>query len=49
MAAREAADRPASEIVKHVTDSIRDHTGQTPQFDDMTLIIIKRQSMEPER
>jgi len=48
VAARAAARRPASEIVKHINDSIRDHTGQTPQSDDMTLIVIKRQSMKPE-
>ena len=44
-AARASARRPAAEIVTQVTDSIRDHTGQTPQFDDMTLIVLKRQNM----
>jgi sigma-B regulation protein RsbU (phosphoserine phosphatase) len=43
VSARAAARRPTAEIVRHITDNIRDHTGQTPQFDDMTLIIIKRQ------
>jgi len=47
VAARAAARRPTPEIVRHITDSIRDHTGQTPQFDDMTLIVIKRQSLKP--
>ena len=47
VAARAAARRPAAEIVRHITDSIRDHTGQTPQFDDMTLIVLKRQSLKP--
>jgi sigma-B regulation protein RsbU (phosphoserine phosphatase) len=42
VAARAAARRPANEIVGHIRDTIRDHTGQTPQFDDMTLIVIKR-------
>jgi sigma-B regulation protein RsbU (phosphoserine phosphatase) len=46
VAARAAARRPAPEIVSHITANIRDHTGQTPQFDDMTLIIIKRQTMK---
>lgn len=49
VAARAAARRPADEIVRHVTDNIRDHTGQTPQFDDMTLIILKRQNMKAGR
>lgn len=47
IAARAAARRPTPEIVRHITDSIRDHTGQTPQFDDMTLIVLKRQSLKP--
>jgi len=49
VAPRAAARRPADEIVRHVTDNIRDHTGQTPQFDDMTLIILKRQNMKAGR
>ncbi len=47
VAARAAARRPVPDIVRHITTSIRDHTGQTPQFDDMTLIILKRQTMKP--
>lgn len=47
VAARAAARRPVPDIVSHITTSIRDHTGQTPQFDDMTLIILKRQTMPP--
>lgn len=42
VAARTAARQPAPAIVRQITDNIRDHTGQTPQFDDMTLIILKR-------
>ena len=42
VAARAAARRPAAEVVRHITDNIRDHTGQTAQFDDMTLIVLKR-------
>lgn len=49
VAARTSARRSASEIVQHVTDNIRDHTGQTAQFDDMTLIIVKRQTMKAGR
>ena len=47
VAARAAARRPAADIISHITGNIRDHTGQTPQFDDMTLIILKRHSMKP--
>lgn len=46
VAARAAARRPAGDLVKHITDNIRDHTGQTPQFDDMTLIVLKRHAMK---
>ncbi len=46
VAARAAARRPSADIVQHITDSINDHTGQTPQFDDMTLMIIKRQAIK---
>jgi serine phosphatase RsbU (regulator of sigma subunit)/putative methionine-R-sulfoxide reductase with GAF domain len=42
VAARAAARQPAPAIVRQITDNIRDHTGQTAQFDDMTLIIMKR-------
>ena len=39
---RSAAGLRAPAIVRQITDNIRDHTGQTAQFDDMTLIILKR-------
>ncbi len=42
VAARAAARRPAGDVVRQITDNIRDHTGQTAQFDDMTLIVLKR-------
>jgi len=42
VAARAAARQPAAAIVRQITDNIRDHTGQTAQFDDMTLIVLKR-------
>lgn len=47
VAARAAARRPATDIIRHITDSIADHAGETPQFDDMTLIVIKRQALKP--
>ncbi len=42
VAARAAARRPPADVVRQITDNIRDHTGQTAQFDDMTLIVLKR-------
>ena len=47
MSANAAARRPPSEIVDRITSNIREHTGQTPQFDDMTLIVLKRQLIRP--
>ena len=47
IAARTAARRPAADLVETITDNIRDHTGQTPQFDDMTLIVLKRHAIKP--
>jgi sigma-B regulation protein RsbU (phosphoserine phosphatase) len=44
VAARTAARQPAAAIIQQITDNIRDHTGQTAQFDDMTLMVIKRLS-----
>jgi serine phosphatase RsbU (regulator of sigma subunit) len=43
-AARSNANAP--EIAGRITDGIRDHAGDTPQFDDITLIVIKRASMQ---
>ncbi len=42
VAARAAARRSSADVVRQITDNIRDHTGQTAQFDDMTLIVLKR-------
>jgi serine phosphatase RsbU (regulator of sigma subunit) len=47
VAARAAARRPVPDIVSHITNTIRDHTGQTPQSDDMTLMVIKRHIIKP--
>lgn len=49
LAALAVAQQPAADIVSHITDSIRDHTGQASQFDDMTLIVIKRQDVALEQ
>ena len=37
-----AARDDAGTIVTHITDSVSDHVGGTPQFDDITLIVLKR-------
>lgn len=46
MAARAAAGRDATAIVNRITDDVRDHVGETPQFDDITLIVMKRHQAE---
>lgn len=46
VAARTTARKPAVDIVRHIADSIADHAGETPQFDDMTLIVMKRQALK---
>jgi serine phosphatase RsbU (regulator of sigma subunit) len=46
VAARTTARKPATDIVRHISESISDHAGETPQFDDMTLIVIKRQAIK---
>ncbi len=46
VAASGAARLNAPGIVGRITDSIRDHAGDSPQFDDITLIVMKRQKSE---
>lgn len=36
----------ASQIARSITRAIQSHAGETPQFDDITLVVVKR---EPER
>jgi phosphoserine phosphatase RsbU/P len=33
--------QPAQEILNAITQAIRDHAGGTPQFDDITLVVMK--------
>ena len=40
--ARQNADLPAEELLKAVIKSVCDFTGDRPQADDMTLVILKR-------
>ncbi|MEZ4517741.1 MAG: SpoIIE family protein phosphatase [Chloroflexota bacterium] len=42
LAAKSAAQRDAATILKQITESVGDHVGGTPQFDDITLIVLKR-------
>ena len=39
---RAARKQDAQSIVHSVTESIHDHAGGTPQFDDVTLVVLKR-------
>jgi len=43
LTARAARKRDAQSIVQAISDSINDHAGGTPQFDDVTLVILKRE------
>ena len=45
MIAREHQSESAVEVVTAVTEAIRDHAGETPQFDDITLIVMKREGV----
>jgi len=33
---------PAAEIIEHLTEAVRVYAAGTPQFDDMTIVVIKR-------
>lgn len=32
----------ARDLVKHITKALAEHAGTTPQFDDLTLVVVKR-------
>jgi serine phosphatase RsbU (regulator of sigma subunit) len=42
LTARAARKHDAQSIVHAISDSIHDHAGGTPQFDDVTLVVLKR-------
>lgn len=42
LAALSVASGNARAIVQAITDCIRSHAGNTPQFDDITLVVLKR-------
>jgi sigma-B regulation protein RsbU (phosphoserine phosphatase) len=41
LVANSARRGEASEIVSAITAAVRDHAGETPQFDDITLVVLK--------
>ncbi len=43
LTARAARKGDAHSMVQAISDSINDHAGGTPQFDDVTLVILKRE------
>jgi serine phosphatase RsbU (regulator of sigma subunit) len=44
VAAKAASRQDADAIVRSITDAIGDHVGETPQSDDITLVVLKRQT-----
>jgi sigma-B regulation protein RsbU (phosphoserine phosphatase) len=42
-AALKNQQRPAKLIARSITKAIRNHAGDTPQFDDITLVVMKRE------
>lgn len=42
LVAKASQRKSAAAIVEAVTTAIRDHAGDTPQFDDITLVVMKR-------
>jgi len=41
LVARDASGGDAGQIVSAITAAVRDHAGETPQFDDITLVVMK--------
>jgi serine phosphatase RsbU (regulator of sigma subunit)/putative methionine-R-sulfoxide reductase with GAF domain len=39
----------ASQIADSITSAIQNHAGETPQFDDITLVVVKRKPMEKKK
>ena len=42
-AAMKTRQRSASHMARSITKAIRNHAGDTPQFDDITLVVVKRE------
>ena len=43
LAVSHARQQDAAAIVQAITHSINDHAGDTPQYDDITMVVMKRQ------
>jgi serine phosphatase RsbU (regulator of sigma subunit) len=43
-AVREHRGEPAAALVEAVFEAVADHAGDTPQYDDLTLVVVKRNS-----
>lgn len=43
-AMRAARDRPAAETVTALVDAVQAHAGMTPQADDITLVVVRREA-----
>ena len=43
LAADHARRHNAAAIIETITQEVNDHAGDSPQFDDMTLIVLKRE------
>ncbi len=37
-------DKPASGLVGKIVEGVRTHAGEAPQYDDITALVVKRQS-----
>ncbi len=44
----EARDRPAEALIRHIDREVAAHVGGQPQFDDYTLIALKRTEADPD-
>jgi sigma-B regulation protein RsbU (phosphoserine phosphatase) len=41
---RQLRDRPVMSIIDGIVDAVKEHEGKTEQLDDLTLVIVKRES-----
>ena len=42
LATHEMLQLEATDIAENIMDAVEDHVGNTPQFDDITLVVLKR-------
>jgi serine phosphatase RsbU (regulator of sigma subunit) len=41
---REYRDRPVVSIIEGIIEAVKEHEGETEQLDDLTLVVVKRES-----